>query len=161
MHKNDTIIYKRDNSMQSEINIKLLRSLPNDVVINHIIPYTYQHQPKHLLRDIRSFYTDIMILENSYSYDYNYDVLLYDLTCFCNRTRFPNYTMHKDFGNLLRRSFMLQDNNYIDLNNMVFIHFYRDILINPVRKIRFLWGLLKPKERLRFIEIYLLENFHS
>jgi len=52
--------------------IKHLRNIPNDIVINHIIPYTYQIQPSELLLDIVSFKKFFDLIDNFYSFDYNY-----------------------------------------------------------------------------------------
>ena len=47
--------------MQHEFIINFINKLPLDVVINHILPYTYCLQPKKLLLDVRSFYNDLLI----------------------------------------------------------------------------------------------------
>jgi hypothetical protein len=147
--------------MQKKLYDHLLLSLPFDVVTNNILPYTYLKQPKKLLRDIRSFYADYSFLQNVYAYDYNYDVLFFDLLCFCNRTRFPDYNMNEDFGLLLKRLFVCRDYSYSRLNNMVFISFHRNGSKNIIQKIRFLWGLLRPGERTRFINRFAIEDFYS
>lgn len=145
--------------MQREFNVELFNKLPFDVVVNHILPYTYNIQSSRLLRDVRSFYVDYSFLENVYAFDFNYDVLFYDITCFCNRTRRPNLNMHEDFGCLLRRLFRFKDYTYNQLNNIAFILFHRSASVNSIRKIRILWALLKPKERTLFINRYLSENY--
>ena len=60
--------------MTREVNTKLLNALPDDIIMNHILPYTYLLQPPKLMLDLRSFYTDFSILEHAYTYDFNYDV---------------------------------------------------------------------------------------
>jgi len=147
--------------MNCILNPNFLSSLPLDIIINEIIPYTYCPQNNKLLRDIKSFFSDFSTIENSYSYDYNNDVLIYDLICFCNCSFIPSYNMHERFGEVLKRSFRLKNRNYSELNNYVFVVFHRNVIINPLRKIRFLWGLLKPVERNRFINKYLLEDFYN
>ena len=145
--------------MKQEINVdKLLKGLPQDVVINHILPYTYLPQPQRLMMDVRSFFTDYSILENAYTYDFNYDILIYDLICFCNRSRIPSYNMHGCFGKILIRMFKMKKWKYNQLNNFVFIVFHRDVIIHPIRKIRFLWGLLNPRERTLFINNYVIDD---
>lgn len=61
-----------------------LRKIPNDIIINHIIPYTYQTQTKNLLLDIISFTKDFDIIKNIYTFDYNFNILLQDLLLFCD-----------------------------------------------------------------------------
>ena len=141
--------------MENVLNKKLLDLLPMDVILNNIIPFTYNPQPKRLLIDVRSFYNDFSTIDNMYLYDLNYDVLIYDLLCFCNKTHVPSYNMREQFGNLLKRSYMLKSFGYSELNYLVFLIFYRNIISFPLRKIRFLWGLLKPKERAIFINKFL------
>jgi len=46
-----------------------LTKIPNDIIINHIIPFTYEVQSKILLKDIQSFYKDYEIVINYYSFD--------------------------------------------------------------------------------------------
>uniref|UniRef100_A0A6C0JFY9 Uncharacterized protein n=1 Tax=viral metagenome TaxID=1070528 RepID=A0A6C0JFY9_9ZZZZ len=143
------------------LNEKLLDLLPLEVIVNEIIPFTYRPQPAKLLVDIRSFSNDFSTVDNGYLYDLNYDVLIYDLLCFCNQTRVPSYNMREQFGNLLKRSYMLRDCGYSELNNLVFLIFHRNVILYPLRKVRFLWGLLRPKERTTFINKFLLNNFYS
>jgi len=147
--------------MPKEFNNEFFNRLPFDVITNHILPYTYNIQNKRLLNDIRSFHADYSFLENIYAYDFNYDILFYDITCFCNRTRYPNFNMHEKFGFLLRRLFRFRDYDYSKLNNIVFILFHRQSNENTIRKIRILWGLMHPKERTVFINRYLSDNFLS
>jgi hypothetical protein len=147
--------------MHKELYNHLLLSLPFDVVTNHILPYTYLQQSKKLLADIRSFHMDYSFLENVYEYDYNYDVLFFDLLCFCNKTRFPDYNMHEDFGLLLKRLFTYTNYSYSGLNNAVFIMFHRNASKNVIRKIRFLWGALRPVERTRFINRFVIDSCYS
>jgi len=144
--------------MNRQLDVKLLNRLPMDVIMNHILPYTYLPQSQKLMMDVRSFYSDFSILENAYTYDFNYDVLIYDLICFCNRSRIPSYNMHKCFGKILNRMFRMKKWSYSRCNNFVFIVFHRDVILNPERKIRFLWGILNPRERTLFINNYVIED---
>jgi hypothetical protein len=143
------------------MNTEFLKKIPEDVVVNHIIPFTYEKQPANLLQDIRSFYTDFSTLENAYSYHYNFSILFHDLICFCNRSRIPNYNMNDFFGIVLKRLFKLQTWEYDKLNVFVFVLFHRDAVVHPLRKIRFLWGILTPTERTRFINNFVLEDEYN
>jgi hypothetical protein len=58
--------------------------LPYDVIVNHIIPYTYEIQPIYLRLDIVSFRRDIELVKNIYGFHYNYLILLNDLILFHN-----------------------------------------------------------------------------
>ena len=73
--------------MNREVDIKLLNKVPMDVIMNHILPYTYLPQPLNLMEDVRSFSADYSILENAYAFDFTYNVLFYDLLCFFNKSK--------------------------------------------------------------------------
>ena len=104
--------------------------IPEDIIINIIIPYTYQIIPKKLSFDIISFKKDLDLIENLYSFDYNYKILLNDLLIFCNTCIISDLLIRK--------------------------HICKNILYNNKigkykNKIRLLWGLFSPQERNRFI----------
>jgi len=143
---------------KNELNIQLFKRLNDDVIINHIIPYTYNIQPSELLFDIKNFYSELSIIENAYTFDYNHYILFYDLVNFCNQCVTLNYNLQKRFEIILRRNFNLSLKSYSYLNNLVFVHFYRDVSLNMNRKLRFVWGLLTPNERTKFIRRFLLEE---
>lgn len=45
-----------------------MEKIPYDIIINHIIPYTYNIQPKILLEDIKNYYTiKSKIMDDKYS----------------------------------------------------------------------------------------------
>ena len=44
-----------------------------------------------------------------------------------------------------------------EITDFIFIAFHRDVSVNITRKIRFLWGILTPIERTRFINKYIIE----
>jgi hypothetical protein len=77
------------------IDIKHLRNIPTDIVINHIIPYTYQIQPRELLIDIISFQKDFDLIDTLYAFDYNYQILLNDLLFYFNDKKFKTKTCLK------------------------------------------------------------------
>jgi hypothetical protein len=144
--------------MNSLINISLFNKIPNDIIINNIIPYTYNIVSKDLLYDIRSFAKDYSLLENVYSYGYSFDILIYDLICFCNRSRLPTYRINPWFSLLLKRNFKFKKYTNSQLNKYIFIAFYRDSIFNPLRKIRCLLAALTPIERTKFINDYVLNE---
>ncbi len=119
----------------------IFHKIPNEVIINNIIPYTYQPQPKNLLNDIISFTLDYNIVKNIYFFDYNFKILLYDLYTFFN------------YKNILSRSFIM--NKQIKTKFFLFSRFSclsqlpNDKIIE--NRIKFFWGLLTNIERTRFI----------
>jgi len=137
------------------INIKLL---PEDIVINHIIPYTYEIQSKTLLQDIRSYFSDLDLIDNYYMFESNEMILLNDLVRFCNNNIAPVYDIEPRYETILKRHFSMKDMTTIEIKQFVFFDFHRRLIINPHHKIKFLWGLLTPVERTRFFNRYVLTN---
>jgi len=139
---------------------KRISKLPLDVVMNHIIPFTYSTFPRRLLNDIKSYYKDFEILENIYHIEFNDTILLHDLLRFCNHNIAPVYGLHEKYENILRRNYYLSGKSNTFIMEYIFFHFHASLLVNKVRKIRFLWGLFTPKERTRFINhlLFYLEN---
>ena len=135
---------------------KLIDKLPFDVIINHILPYTYKPQPNNLLTDIRSHYADYGILDNVYMTQYNEFILLSDLIKFCGRCLNPYYGMNNKFDAILRRHINIIYKNEEKLINMVRLNFDRNIENNTERKIKFIWGLLTPFERSEFINKFII-----
>lgn len=146
----------------------LMKMIPEDVIREVIMPFTYRPQPKELLMDIRSFYVDWNILDNSYVIDYNYSVLRNDLNNYC--------------GSIAHSSYIFYDINMFD----GFIYDYRGLIVkykneNKSEKIGllvyrmmvdfiwrndtpkkmnswFLFGLMTPKERTEFINKYIVDE---
>lgn len=143
------------------LKISLINTLPYDVIINHILPYTYEVKPKRHLTDIRSFYTDYRLLENTYMFDYNTSVLLYDLLKFCNSTRDQIYILSDYFECVLRKNFTLSSRNSGDLQLFAFKQYFRDLYENQNKKIKFLLGLLTPRERTLFINKFILVDYED
>jgi hypothetical protein len=59
-----------------------MNKLPDELINNHIMPFTYNLKDKKHLMDIRSFVTDYNIIENFYFTDYQTIHLLNDLEIF-------------------------------------------------------------------------------
>jgi len=140
------------------INHTLLQLLPLDIVINHIIPYTYEIQPKTLLQDIRSYSSDLDLIHNYYMFESNEMILLNDLIRFCNNNIAPVYDIEPRYETILKRHFSMKDMTTLEIKQFVFFDFHRRLILNPQCKIKFLWGLLMPAERTRFFNRYVLPN---
>ena len=136
---------------------KNLGTVPLDVIINNIIPYTYHKQPQNLLIDIRTFKSDYSLVDSIYSTQYDNTILLNDLLRFCNINISPSYGIKNIFENVLRRNFIISNKSHEYLITLVIVHFHRNVNVNTERKIKFIWGLLTPYERTAFINKYILE----
>jgi hypothetical protein len=63
-------------------NQNLWKTIPYDVFINHIIPYTYQKKDPNLLNDICNFIRDYRIILNYYAFEMNEFFLIHDILVF-------------------------------------------------------------------------------
>jgi len=126
--------------------------LPIDIVINHIIPYSYQVQSPRLLMDIQSFYNDFTIVENYYSYDYNDNVLLFDLL------QFLKGSQSMRFERTLQQHYYYKDKESFHLHYVAMMNYDENKFIDSTRKCRFLFGLMNPIQRTRFINKYIIKD---
>lgn len=137
--------------------VELFKKLPMDIIMNHIMPYTYKPQMKLLLFDIRSFTNDFKFVEDIYYTEYNGAVLICDLIKFCNNNIAPVYGIDMKYEYVLRRNYMLNLKFHRELVEYVFIKVHSNLNHNTENKIKFLWGIMTPPERMRFIYKYLIE----
>jgi hypothetical protein len=139
---------------------ELMMKLPEEIIVNHIAPFTYLKQDSRLLEDIRNFHTETRLLENIYYTEFNDWVLLFDLIGFCNSGDVYSPEINDTFENILRRSPVLVNISKKDLNTYRLNLFMDSLSHKPGWKIKFLWGLLSPRERTMFINRVLvnLEN---
>lgn len=114
----------------------LFHMLPQDVIINHIAPYTYLSKPENLMLDIRTFISDYQLIEDYYLTVLNERILLHDLILY----------FRKRFGTDKIRSIYKQN-------------FHR----NPdvYTKNRILLAKMSPTDRCLFINDYILVDDES
>ena len=139
--------------------------IPNDILINHIIPYTYKKQPQKLLYDLKNYIEDFRFLEEIYETQYNYGILYYDLLEYCNNGPPFEYEFNDKFINIIRRHIIYKNYSNIMVCNYIFYKFNvfyvelnNDLDDIYIKKSRFLWGLLKPVERIQFINKYAIKE---
>ena len=121
-----------------------LIGVPELLVQQCILPYTYLPQPRELLADIRSFVVDYRIVSNVYSFDFNDEILMTDLVNFCMVQYFTSQ-QYKLISNMPAIDMYLQTEYYSNNN-----------VENRTRISRLIWGLLTIEERTRFINQYIL-----
>ena len=138
----------------------IFSDLPFDIVVNHILPYTYETKPYENLVDIRTFISDFSMLDNYYSTEYNYHILLTDIVSFSNNGRLPTWGKGTHYYNFIKRHVMYKFVKDFELQTFVFlnIHNYNSNIVK--RKIWFLWGLFTPLERTRFINKYIIDRIY-
>lgn len=80
-----------------------MKRIPIDVIINHIIPYTYNIQPNLLLEDIKNYHKIKTILTDD---KYDIDVIKHEILAVF-------YTNKQKLNNILHRHFLNYDYNII------------------------------------------------
>jgi hypothetical protein len=117
-----------------------MERLPFDIIINHIIPYTYNIQPKLLLEDIENYYTIKRKLINN---KHNTNIIKHELISNC-------YMNKQQFNNILDRHFLFHLKNY---DNNIMCNYSLNTKFNIV------FGLLTREERNCFSEYILKELY--
>lgn len=124
--------------------------IPQDVLINHILPYTYQPQPATLTAHIQSYGQTIPILE---------DILLHEPAPFAMVSLISTlyvylngvdmiYGTKQRFIDVLRRNRGLAKKS----DKYVISYLYQNLQFSDQnRQLRFLWGLLTPDEHADFM----------
>ena len=115
-----------------------MKRIPIDIIINHIIPYTYNIQPNLLLEDIKNYHKIKTILTDD---KYDIDVIKHEILAVF-------YTNKQKLNNILHRHFQINLQNY-DYN---IIYKY-----SQNTKFNILFGLFSIEERTYFSE-YILTN---
>jgi hypothetical protein len=118
-----------------------MERIPLDIIINHIIPYTYNIQPNILLEDIKNYYTIKIKLLND---KYNTNIIKRELLSNC-------YMNKQKFNNILGRHFQIHSKNY---DYQIIYKYSQNSQFNIV------FGLLTREERTYFSE-YILEELYQ
>jgi hypothetical protein len=145
--------------IENEKNIQLWKTIPLDIFINHIIPYTYAKIDVNLLNDIRNFIFDYNMIINYYYFDMNECCLLNDIILFCNNDIWISIFEKIDYPLLiiLNRNISFQKMSSHKKYDFIVKHFYFDISVKTTKKNRFLLSLLTPFERAAFINQYIIK----
>ena len=143
----------------------LLRRIPEEIIRQEIIPYTYSPQSKEFLADIRSFYVDWNIIDNAYLVDYNYPVLVRDLQIYCRNIVYNNDVFDTDLFNdstyeyrglIVKYVKLKQTDNKKSLIHKMMFDFTSRISNPKRRNAWFLFGLMTPVQRTRFINKFII-----
>jgi hypothetical protein len=138
------------------LDIKYIKTIPEEIINNFIIPYTYEVKPQSLLFDILTFQEDYNIIKNLYAFNYNYTILMHDLICFCNSNACIHSSITIRFKNILKRNIILSNYANNELTFFIYKFFHENKRRNKILpKVKFLWGLLSQSERNEFINMHL------
>ena len=118
-----------------------MKRIPIDIIINHIIPYTYNIQQKILLEDIKNYHKIRTILIDE---KYDTDVIKHEILAVF-------YTNKQKLNNILHRHFQINQQNY-DYN--IIYKYSQNTTFN------ILFGLFSIEERTYFSE-YILTNLRQ
>lgn len=134
-----------------------MRHIPEELIREYIMPYCYTPQPSSLLGDIRSFTPDMDLIMSTVHNNRDIDILLNQLIYFCNDFRNIHSIQTVQMGDIIRRNIHFTNKYGMEIYDhiMEFTH-------APCKKhCRYLWGLLSPTERTRFINRFIIEDDDS
>ena len=134
---------------------KLCNKIPFDVFVNNIMPYAYQKIDSNLSNDIRNFVFDYNIIINYYYLDLNEYCLLIDLIWFCNSVPL-NTNIHYKFIDILDRNTIFKKLSLDEKHRYINEKFNIESMVKTENKNKFLFSLLTPIERARFINTYII-----
>jgi len=168
--------------MAHNIKPSLVVKLPEDIVREIIMPFTYHMQNTNLMKDVRNYHETIEKVKNFYYATFDEYVLYRDIVTFCNLQSIDDYEYGIDIEKLFERQFgtmhlemknhshcalfeqklqllkALQTNPDVNLENnldseVCFILSYC-YRNNTKRFIQFLWGVMTSYERTCFVNKY-------
>ena len=132
----------------------LIYRLPEEIIREHILPYSYNIIPINLKNDIRSFYSDYNLIINYYITFFNYKILLYDLILYCNGgNEQPIYELSDRYKQIVKRHTIISSKTDGQLVEYFMCYFHTN---QEKKNIWFLFGLLTPSERTEFINDFIL-----
>lgn len=135
----------------------LIHKTNEKIVTENIHPYAYQCISKELSRDIRSYCSDIKLIDHMYNYYQRPSILYTDLMYYLNNTHTLEKINMPAFFYIIRRFYPnkeLTDKEVAELYyKLCYYGSDENILCN---RIRLIVGMLSPEERTDFINRYLL-----
>ena len=134
--------------------------LGENVLIEHVYPFTYICQPKRLLDDIRSFKHTIQFIEEKYTIDYRPITLFNDISYFM-MNRFVDRHSEVSYPNYLRILHRFYKNKMFNDDTIYAIFLRMNYqLINDneiIFRIRQFIGMMNTYERDYFVANYILQ----
>ena len=150
--------------------------LPDEIISQYIMPFTYSPQPPELLQDIRSFTEDYKVVKNCSLMFFHRDSededdemiaatkeafivsFFLNIINFCNDEKDVREIPTIRFGDIIRRHVKYKDNYDMEIYDHIIMAYYL-----PTKKkesfVKYLWGLLTPCERTSFINKYYVDKF--
>jgi len=128
-----------------------MEKIPLDIIINNIIPYTYNIQPKLLLEDIQNYY-EVKLKLMDEKYDTN--IIKHELLAF-------GHMNQQKINNILDRNFKFNIGYKYPENKMNLSkkNVDKDLFSKKNIKFNIVFGLLSKKERNYFSEYIFTELY--
>ena len=119
-----------------------MNKIPIDIIINHIIPYTYCIQPYILLEDIKNYY---IIKKKLLDNKYDTNIIKHEILAQFYRNNHYLYS-------ILSRLFTLKNKDF----NFVYNFIYK---YQKNKRFNLLLGLFTKEERIIFFEYIIRDNY--
>lgn len=143
--------------MDQEVYNFLLHKTNDKIMTEYICPYAYQCISNELSMDIRSFHTDMRLIEYMYNFYHRPSVLYTDLMYYMNNTHRDTNSNMPAFFYIIRRFYPHQILSDKDVAQKFYALCYdgtdETIICNRINR---MIGMLTPSERTDFINRYLL-----
>ena len=155
-------------STHTDVNVllyeKLVSHINEDVVINHIYPYSMTPQPSSLLHDIRSYSEDTSLIYSIYYTQHNAQILSTDLSYYLNNTyTLPSLGRFRSsdpaYLHIYGRTLTMGNATPEEVKNLFVSTWYEGTNTLLLEKhIRRVIGLMTPRERTDFINRYIIDE---
>ena len=142
------------NTME-DIDNFLSHKVGTTALVEEIYPYARPRPHGDLMRDIRSFHTDMTLLENICYTDGKPVILYNDLMMFLLNTDPPRYPNSMRYIQVLKR-FGHHSGNVSIRDRFRKLQYYGDDEDIQQRRSRQIMGMLTPEERTRFINQFMI-----
>jgi hypothetical protein len=133
---------------------RLLLKLPEEIIVNHILPYTYSPITFELSQDIKDYVGNITKLNMLYSTTHTHIVLF---RCLITYLRLisrlsENIFISQKFIEIMSRHIMLQKCSHEQVSQYILKRIVEPEQINYTRFFSVLFGLMNVHERKNFME---------
>lgn len=133
---------------------RLLLKLPEEIIVNHILPYTYSPITFELSQDIKDYVGNITKLNMLYSTTHTHIVLF---RCLITYLRLisrlsENIFISQKFIEIMSRHIMLQKCSHEQVSQYILKRIVEPEQINYTRFFSVLFGLMDVHERKNFME---------
>ena len=125
-----------------------MTTIPEDLIRDHILPFTYEPQSSHLCDDIRSYHKTMSSITNIYNTGFTRDPIEWlsnDICRFLNNDKPTIYGYVEFYITVFQRIYMYNNLDLDIIRKKVTLMEYTDSLFP--RDIKIVVGLLQPNER--------------